>query len=125
MMTKTYKQALLQGQHALTDTFKMALYSASATLNEDTTAYSPTNEIKSSGYTPGGCTLANPTVSADGTGFKLDFDAFTYTNCAIVCRYALLYNVTKGKAVAVKDYGSDVGVVSSGTFVVDASVKLD
>lgn len=125
-MTKTYKQSLLQGQHSLTDTFKMALYNSSANLSEDTaTAYSPTNEITATGYTAGGCTLANPTVTADGTGYKLEFDSFVYSNCNIVCRYAQLYNATKGKVVSIEDYGSDIGILGNGTFLVNASVKLD
>ena len=122
-ITKTYKQSLLDG--IKTDTFKVALYSSSATIDENTLVYTSTNEISATGYTAGGATLTGATVDVDGTGYALNFTAYTFTNCNIVARKALIYDVTKSnKAVAVIDFGTDKGVVGSGTFVVDAVVRL-
>ena len=54
--------------------FKIALYTSSATLNASTTAYSTTNEISGTGYTAGG---NNPTNSTSGTVAFLNFsDSF-------------------------------------------------
>ena len=122
-ITKTFKQALLES--IKTDTFKVALYTSSSTIDENTTVYITTNEISATGYTAGGATLANATVDVDGAGYALNFDAYTFTNCNIVARKALIYDVTKSnKAVSVIDFGVDKGVVGSGTFVVDAVVRL-
>lgn len=123
MLTKALKQAMLQGMAG--DSFKVALYNSSASLDENTTVYSPTNEITATGYTAGGCTLSGANVAVDGSGYALNFDAYTFTDCNIVCRKAAIYNTSKGNmVVSVIDYGSDVGVVGSGTFVVDVVVRL-
>ena len=58
----SFKQELLQGTHDFTattgDTFKIALYTSSASLDATTTAFSTTNEVSNSGtYTSGGGTL--------------------------------------------------------------------
>lgn len=45
MITKSFKKELLQGIHASTDTFKVALFNSSAVLDENTTVYAATNEI--------------------------------------------------------------------------------
>ena len=125
MITKSFKRELLQGIHASTDTFKVALFNSSAVLDENTTVYSATNEITGTGYVAGGCTLAGATVTNNVSAGELNFDAFTYTNCSIVARKALVYNSSKGnKAVAVIDYGVDTGVVGSGTFVVDVVIRI-
>ena len=59
----TFKQEVLQGVHNFTastgNTFKLALYTSSATLSSATTAYSATNETTGPGYTAGGGTLVN------------------------------------------------------------------
>lgn len=122
-MTKTYLQKVLTDLN--THTLKMALYSSSSTIDSNTTVYSTTNEITANGYVAGGHTLAGGAVTVDGAGYALNFDSHTYENCNIVARKAMIYDVTDGnRAISVIDYGSEVGVVGSGTFVVDAVVRL-
>ena len=122
-ITKEFKRMLLES--IKTDTFKVALYTSSSTIDENTLVYTSTNEISATGYTAGGVTLSGATVDVDGTGYALNFNAYTFTNCNIVARKAAIYDVTKGnKVVSVIDFGVDKGVVGSGTFVVDAVVRL-
>ena len=65
--TTSFKKELYQGIHDLsTDTVKIALYTASADLNEDTTVYSATNEVVASGYTAGGQVMTGVQVSSSG-----------------------------------------------------------
>jgi hypothetical protein len=101
------------------NTFKMALYTSSATLGPTTTVYSTTNEISGPGYTAGGNTLTisvSPTSS--GTTAYLSFADTTWSSATFTCRGALIYNTTNSnKAVAVFDFGSDKSVVG-GSFTV-------
>lgn len=113
-MCTSFKQALLDGEMDFSSdtsqTFKIALYTSSATLDATTTAYSATNEVSGTGYTAGGNTLtiaANPTTS--GTTAFLDFTDTTWTTATITARGALIYKAdgVTNPAVAVLDFGSD------------------
>jgi hypothetical protein len=100
---------LYQGIHDLTtDVIRIALYTASADLNEDTTVYSSVNEIANTGtYVAGGAQLTPITVSSSGYTAYVGFPNISWTG-AITARCALIYNVTQGnKSVAVLDFGSD------------------
>jgi hypothetical protein len=128
-MCTSFKAEILLAVHDFRetggDTFKLALYTSAATIDANTTAYSATNEVSSSGtnYTAGGGTLtrlgvvtSNNTAST-GTGFT-DFSDLTFANATITARGALIYNNTPSAnsnanttltnaAVAVLDFGSD------------------
>jgi hypothetical protein len=112
-MCTSFKVALLDGEMDFSSdtsqTFKIALYTSSATLGAATTAYSTTNEVTGTGYTAGGNTLtiaANPASS--GTTAFLDFTDTTWTTATITARGALIYKSGGGDpAVAVLDFGSD------------------
>ena len=109
-MCTSFKQELLEGVHDFTtDTFKIALYTSSATLSAATTAYSATNEVSGTGYTAGGNTLTvvNPTTS--GTTAYVDFNDTTWSSATITARGAVIYNSTAAgnPAVAVLDFGAD------------------
>jgi hypothetical protein len=106
--TTSFKAELYQGVHDLTtDVIKIALYTASADLNEATTVYSSTNEVVASGYTAGGNILTPVTVSSSGYTAFVGFPNTSWT-AALTARCALIYNVTQGnKAIAVLDFGSD------------------
>jgi hypothetical protein len=112
-MCTSFKVALLDGEMDFSSdtsqTFKIALYTSSATLGAATTAYSTTNEVVGTGYTAGGNTLtiaANPASS--GTTAFLDFTDTTWTTATITARGALIYKSGGGDpAVAVLDFGSD------------------
>ena len=126
--TTSFKVQLLQGVHNFgptsANTFKSALYTAAANLGVDTTVYTTTNEVASSGtgYTAGGNVLVISTTPTSGnnsanipTAF-ISFATSTWTNATFTCRGALIYNSTQGnKSVAVLDFGSDK-IVSNDTF---------
>lgn len=93
------------------DTFKLALYTSSATLNAATTAYTTTDEVSSSGtnYTAGGLTLTISQVpTSSGTTSYIDFDDLTFPSATLTANGALIYNATQSnKAVAVLAFGGD------------------
>ena len=95
------------------DTFKLALYTSSATLSSATTIYTASNESSGTGYTPGGATLSLTTPSAiggtylSGTTAYLTFNDYTWASATVSAAGALLYNSTQGnKAVAVFNFGA-------------------
>ena len=84
----SFKSELLQGTHNFTattgDTFKIALYSSSATLSASTTAYSSTNEVSDSGtYTAGGGSLTCVTPTTSGTTAICEFADISFTSATI------------------------------------------
>jgi len=116
--TTSFKAELYQGIHDLTtDVIKIALYTASANLNEDTTVYSSTNEVPATGtYALGGAQLTPITIGTSGYTAFVGFPNISWTG-AITARCALIYNETQGnKSVAVLDFGSDK--TSVGTFTI-------
>jgi len=116
--TTSFKAELYQGIHDLTtDVIKIALYTASANLNESTTVYSSNDEVTATGtYSLGGAQLTPITVNtSDYTAF-VGFPNISWTG-AITARCALIYNFSQGnKSVAVLDFGSDK--TSTGTFTI-------
>jgi hypothetical protein len=121
--TTSFKAQLYQGIHDLTtDVIKIALYTASANLNEDTTVYSSTDEVAATGtYSLGGAQLTPITVSSSGYTAYVGFPNISWTG-AITARCALIYNFTQGnKAIAVLDFGSDK--TSTTTFTITMPVN--
>jgi hypothetical protein len=109
-MCTSFKVDLLDGEHDFgADTFKIALYTSSATLDATTTAYSSTNETSGTGYSAGGNTLTvSTTPTSSGTTAYISFANTTWSTASITARGALIYNSTNAdKAVAVLDFGSD------------------
>jgi hypothetical protein len=106
--TTSFKAELYQGIHDLTtDVIKIALYTANANLNAETTVYSSTSEASGGNYVAGGLTLTPITVNSSGYTAYVGFPNASWTG-AITARCALIYNSTKGnKSVAVLDFGSD------------------
>lgn len=141
-MCTSFKAELLLGAHDFrpsgdtgADTFKLALYTSSASLDANTTAYTSSDEVSSSGtnYTAGGASLTNLGVvtsnnsASTGTGF-VDFGDLTFANATITARGALIYNSTPSTnsnanttltnaAVCVLDFGSDK-TATSGDFTI-------
>jgi hypothetical protein len=116
--TTSFKAQLYQGIHDLTtDVIKIALYTANANLNEDTTVYNSTNEVPATGtYALGGAQLTPITVSTSGYTAFVGFPNISWTGI-ITARCALIYNSTQGnKSIAVLDFGSDK--TSVGTFTI-------
>ena len=126
--TTSFKVQLLQAVHNFgptsPDTYKIALYTAAADINADTTIYTTSNEVSGTGYTAGGNTLAisvSPTSGNNSASVPTAYISFvnsSWTNATFTCRAALIYNSTEGnKSVAVLDFGADK-TVSNDTFTV-------
>ena len=106
--TTSFKTQLYAGVHnLLTDTLKIALYTANANLNEATTVYTTAAEVTGGGYVAGGIVLTGVTINSSGYTAYVDFADVVF-NASVTARCALIYNVTQGnKSIAVLDFGSD------------------
>lgn len=127
-MCTSFMGELLTGTHNFTpstgDTFKAALYLASATLNASTTAYSTTGEVTGTNYTAGGVTVTNsvaPTATNSsataGVAYWTPSASLVYANVTLSTAFdtVLIYNSSKSdKAVSVHTFGSQT--VTAGTF---------
>jgi len=127
-MCTSFMQELMTATHNFTtgtgDTFKAALYLASATYNAGTTAYSTTGEVTGTNYTPGGITVTNGTSplstnasTTAGVAYWTPTSSLTYTNVTLSTAFdaVLIYNSSKSnKAVSVHTFGSQT--VTAGTF---------
>ena len=125
LMTATHNFGTAPIRAASTaDTFKGALYLASATLNASTTAYSSTGEVTGTGYTAGGVTVTNATAPTStnssttaGVGYWTPSASLTYTTVTLTTAFdtVLIYNSTQSnKAVSVHTFGSQT--VTAGIF---------
>lgn len=116
-LTTSFKQEILLGVHDLdTDTLKLALFTANASLNADTTIYAAANEVSGTGYVAGGNALTGVTVLTSGTTAYVDFADSIWNPANFTARGALIYNASKSnKAVAVLDFGSDKTTTTSFT----------
>jgi hypothetical protein len=123
----TFKQQLLNGDHDISnDTVNLALFTSSATLNANTTAYATTNEVGASGtYAAGGATLQSATVGLTKTSDTastafVDFADLSFTSATISAQAALIYNrssTATNAAIAVLDFGG-VKTSTNGTFTI-------
>ena len=125
----TFKGELLEGKHNFSSgsghTFKIALFTSSASLGASTTDYSTSNEITNtsgSAYTAGGKALTNNGVTSSSgasTAF-VDFANVSFTSATISAQAALIYNRSSSNtnaAIAVLDFGS-VKTSTNGTFTI-------
>jgi len=125
LMTGTHNFGVAPIRAATTaDTFKGALYLASATYNAATTAYSATGEVSGTGYTAGGVTVTNATAPAStntsstaGVAYWTPSASLSYTTVTLSTAFdtVLIYNSTQSnKAVGVYTFGSQT--ITAGTF---------
>lgn len=108
----SFKQEILVGTHNFTatsgNTFKLALYTSSATLNASTTAYTTSNEVSGTGYTEAGAALTSVTPTTSSTTAFCDFADLTFSSSTITANGALIYNDTQSdKAVCSLAFGGD------------------
>jgi|TARA_B110000285_G_C15137499_1_gene628120 hypothetical protein len=132
----SFKKELLQGVHNFTsgsgggtttttgtgNTFKIALYTSSASLDATTTAYSTTNEASGTGYDAGGKSLTNVTPTTSSTTALTDFADVTWSSSSITARGALIYNSSTAagaanRGILVLNFGTDKAS-SSGDFTI-------
>lgn len=137
-ITTSFKSELFTGEHNFASsgghTFKIALYTSSASLDDSTTAYTASNEVSGTGYSAGGKDLTSNGVSTSGTTVYIDFDDVTWESSTITARGALIYNDSHGSdaSVMVLDFGSDRSSTDGDFSVVfptadssDAIIRLD
>ena len=126
----SFKSELLSGKHDFDssggDTFKIAMFTSSASLDATTTDYSTSNEITNSSgtaYTAGGKALTNQGVTLSSTTAYTDFADVSWTSASFTANGAMIYNTTTDggssttDAICVIAFGGDK-TVSSGTFTV-------
>ena len=120
----TFKKELLEATHNFSNpggnTFKLAMYTNSATLGKSTTSFTTGNEVTSpSGYSSGGKALVNVGTSVASDTAITDFADLSFTGVTLTARGALIYNdtATGDPAVAVLDFGGDK-TATSGTFTI-------
>ena len=112
-MCTSFKKELLEAKHNFLasggNTFKLALYTSSATLGAATTAYSATNEASGTNYSAGGAALTNINPTSSGTTGFTDFADLTFSNATITANGALIYNDTASgdPAVCSLAFGGD------------------
>jgi hypothetical protein len=130
-LATSFKVQLMQGtQNFSSNSFRIALYTSSATLGPTTTAYSATNEITGTGYTARGNALTvSVAPTSGGTTAYISFANSSWTNASFTARGAMIFNSTNSDScVAVFDFGADKTVVD-GTFTItfptaDASTAI-
>ena len=116
--TTSFKVQLAQGLHNFgptsPNTFYIALFTSSATINASTTQYSNAlvGEVTGGGYTQGGQQLTitqTPTSGATGgTVAYWSFQNVVWSPASFTARGALIYNASQSNAsVAILDFGSD------------------
>lgn len=123
----SFKKELLERKHDFNatsgHTFKIALYTSSATLGASTTDYTSSNEVVGTGYTAGGVALTNIDPTSSGTTAFIDFADATWASATITAAGALIYNTTTDggsgttNAVAVISFGGDK-TSTNGDFVI-------
>ena len=115
--TTSFKSEVYQAVHnLLTDTIKIALYTANASLDADTTVYTTANEVVASGYTAGGEVMTGVTLNTSGYTVYVNWANVSWST-SVTARCALIYNASQGnKSIAVLDFGSDK--TSTGTFTI-------
>jgi len=111
-LTTSFKVELLTATHNFTNStgnsFKLALYTSSATLGATTTAFTTTGQASGTNYSSGGSALVNVTPSSTGTTAVTDFNDLTFSTATITARGCMIYNDTNSdKSVATIDFGGD------------------
>ena len=111
-MCTSFKKELLEGVHNFKNsggsTFKLALFTSSATLGAATTAYATTNEATGTNYTAGGANLTRVDPSSSGTTALTDFADLTFSTASVTANGALIYNSSASDAaVIVLAFGGD------------------
>jgi hypothetical protein len=105
----SFKEELPKGIHdLLTDTVKIALYTALADIGPATTVYAATNEVSGAGYSAGGAVLTGAAITLSGTTACVTFNNISWPGSGFTARGALIYNASKAdRAIAVLDFGAD------------------
>ena len=111
-LTTSFKKELLEAKHNFLasggNSFKLALYTSSATMGATTTAFTTTNQASGTNYTSGGSALTNINPTSSGTTGFTDFADLTFGTATITARGCMIYNSSdSNKSVATIDFGGD------------------
>jgi hypothetical protein len=112
-LTTSFKKELLEAKHNFLasggNSFKLALYTSSATLGATTTAFTTTGQASGTNYTSGGSALTNINPTSSGTVGFTDFADLTFGTATITARGCMIYNDTAAgdPSVATIDFGGD------------------
>ena len=122
VVCNVFKTDVLKGVHNFTNggnSFKLSMYTSSATLGKSTTSFTTDNQVSSSGYSSGGKALVNVTPALSTDTAVVDFADLSFVGVSLTARGALIYNDTASgdPAVAVLDFGGDK-TATSGTFTI-------
>ena len=124
VVCNVFKTDVLKGVHNFTaaptgNSFKLSMYTSSATLGKSTTSFTTDNQVSSSGYPAGGKALVNVTPALSTDTAVVDFADLSFVGVSLTARGALIYNDTASgdPAVAVLDFGGDK-TATSGTFTI-------
>jgi hypothetical protein len=122
-MCTSFKKELLEAKHNFLNsggnTFLIALYTSSASLDASTTAYTTSNEVSGTNYTAKGNTLTRVDPSSSGTTGFTDFADTTWSSSTITARGAMIFNdsASGDPSVLILNFGSDKAS-SSGDFTI-------
>ena len=121
-LTTSFKKELLEAVHNFKlsggDTFKLAVYTSSATLGATTTAFTTTGQSSGTNYTSGGANLTRIDPTSSGTTAFTDFADLTFGTASVTARGCMIYNSSdSNKSVAVIDFGGDK-TSSAGDFTI-------
>jgi len=122
-MCTSFKKELMEAVHNFKNsggnTFRIALYTNSASFTAATTAYTSSNEVTGTNYTAKGNSLTNVDPTTSSTTAYTDFADSTWSSSTITARGALIFNdsASGDPTVCVLDFGSDKSS-SSGDFTV-------
>jgi len=112
-LTTSFKKELLEATHNFSasggNSFKLALYTSSATMGATTTAYTTTAEVSGTNYTAAGAALTNIAPTTGGTTGFTDFSDLTFGTATVTARGCMIYNDTAASdpSVATIDFGGD------------------
>lgn len=112
-MCTSFKKEILEAVHNFKNsggsTFKLAMYTNSASFTAATTAYTTSNEVSGTNYTAGGAALTRVDPTTSGTTALTDFGDLTFSNATVTARGALIYNdsASGDPTVVVLDFGGD------------------
>ena len=117
--TTSFKVELPKGIHdLLTDTIKFALYTDNATLDENTTVYTVTDEVSGGDYTAGGVVLTGVTINSSGSTAYVSFDNPVWSPASFTAAGGLIYNASKAnRSIAVISFGGNK--TATNTFTVE------
>tara|TARA_R110002012_G_scaffold56846_6_gene146103 strand:+ start:420 stop:851 length:432 start_codon:yes stop_codon:yes gene_type:complete len=122
-MCTSFKKELLEAKHNFLNsggsTFNLALYTSSASLDADTTAYTTSNEVSGTNYTAKGAALTRVDPSTSSATAFTDFSDLTFSNVTLTAAGALIFNdsASGDPSVCVLNFGADKSA-SSGDFTV-------